>query len=95
MQAGAKVGLQSWVRKTHSLFLYYHLLIIVLFSIWTTVNLLLPHPVYVFSSFEYFTRSKSLCYRKNVYRYSPFQFVLKGEIYLKIKTKINRTDDIL
>ena len=29
-----------------SLFLYYYLLIIVLFSIQTTVNLLLPHPVF-------------------------------------------------
>ena len=41
----AKVGLQLWVCKTQSLFLCYDLLIIVLFSIWTTVNLLLPHPV--------------------------------------------------
>ena len=29
----------------HSLFLYYYLLIIALFSTQTTVNLLLPHPV--------------------------------------------------
>ena len=41
MQGGAKVGLQSWLQK-QSLFLYYYLLIIVLFSIQTTVNLLVP-----------------------------------------------------
>ena len=34
----------------HSLFLYYCLLIIVLFSIWTTVNLLLPFKDEQFSS---------------------------------------------
>ena len=32
----------------HSLFLYYDLLIIILFSIQTTINLLLPHPVFVY-----------------------------------------------
>ena len=42
----AKVGVQLWVCKTQSSFVYYYWLIIVLFSIWTTVNLLLPHPVY-------------------------------------------------
>ena len=40
-----KVGLQLWVCETQSLFLCSYLLIIVLFSIRTTVNLLEPHSV--------------------------------------------------
>ena len=40
IQGGAKVGLQLWVHETIIV-----LLITVLFSIWTTLNLLLPHPV--------------------------------------------------
>ena len=43
IQGGTKVGLQFQV----SLFLYY-LLIVVLLSIQTTVNLLLPHLVHMF-----------------------------------------------
>ena len=39
---GGVKGLQLWVHET-TFFLCYYLLIIVLFSIWTTVNLLLPH----------------------------------------------------
>ena len=35
MQGVTEVGLQFWVRKTQSLFLYSYLLITVLFSIWT------------------------------------------------------------
>ena len=46
LQGGAKAGLQLRVCKMQSLFLYYCLLIIVLFPIWTTVNLLSPHIVY-------------------------------------------------
>ena len=42
---GTKVG-YSCEYTEHSLFLYCYLWIIVLFSIWTTVNLLLPRPVY-------------------------------------------------
>ena len=45
MQGGAKVGLQLWGHETQSLILYYYLLIIVFF-IQTTVNFLLPYPVY-------------------------------------------------
>ena len=41
IQGGGKVGL----RETWSLFLFYYILITVLFYVWTTVNLLLPHPV--------------------------------------------------
>ena len=40
---GGKVGLQLYVK--HSLYLYYYLLIIALFSIQATVNLLLPHGI--------------------------------------------------
>ena len=47
IQGGAKAGLQLWVHKTQSLFLYYYLLIIVLFPIQTTVNHLLLHPAYL------------------------------------------------
>ena len=36
------------VVSLQSLFLYYYLLITVLFSIWTSVNLLLPHPILEF-----------------------------------------------
>ena len=43
IQGGPKVGLQLYVKD--SLFLYYYLLIIVLFSMQTTLNLLFPHPV--------------------------------------------------
>ena len=50
MQGGAKVGLQLWVHETQSLFLYYYLLIIVLFPIWTTANLLLFQPVYPYNA---------------------------------------------
>ena len=46
-----KVGLLSWVHKTQSWFLcYYYLLMIALSSIWTTVNLFLPHPVFFWTS---------------------------------------------
>ena len=45
IQGGAKLGLQLWACETHSVFLYYYLLIIV-FSIQATVNLLLPHSVF-------------------------------------------------
>ena len=48
LQGGAKVGLQLWVSETRNLFLYYYLLIIVLFSLWTTVNLLCP-TLYMYS----------------------------------------------
>ena len=44
IQGGAKVGLQLWVCKTQ--FILVLLFINILFSMWTTVNLLLPHPVY-------------------------------------------------
>ena len=47
MQGWAKVSLALWVWETQSLFLYYYLLIIVFFSTQTTLNLLLPHPVYL------------------------------------------------
>ena len=45
IQGWAKADLQLWVHETQSLFLYYYLLNIVLFSIWTAANLLLPTPV--------------------------------------------------
>ena len=41
LQGWTKVDLQLWEWEAQSLFLYYYSLIIVLFSIWTTVNLLL------------------------------------------------------
>ena len=41
-QGGAEVGLQLWVRQTEFILI---LLFIEFFSLWTTVNLLLPHPV--------------------------------------------------
>ena len=44
IQGRAKVGSQLWVCKTQGLFLCY-LLILVLFSMQTAINLLLPHPV--------------------------------------------------
>ena len=44
MQGGAKVGLWLWICES---LLYYYLLIIVLFSIRTTVNPLLPHSVFI------------------------------------------------
>lgn len=44
-QGVAKVGSQLQVQHK-SLFLHYYLRIIVLFSVRTTVNLRLPHPVY-------------------------------------------------
>ena len=44
IQGGTKGGLQLYVG--HSLFLHYYLLIIVLFSIRTTVNLHFLHPLY-------------------------------------------------
>ena len=43
VQGGAKVGLQLGVCETQSLFLYYYVLVIVLFSTCKTVHLLLPH----------------------------------------------------
>ena len=48
IQGGAKVGLQLWVRETQCLFLCYYLLVIVSFSIWATINLLLPYPVIIY-----------------------------------------------
>ena len=45
-----KGGSQLWVGKIQSLFLHYCLLIIVLFSIQTTVNLLFPPPCVLFES---------------------------------------------
>ena len=45
MHDGTEVGLQLWVHKTQSSFCYY-VSIIVLFSIWTTINLLLPQPMF-------------------------------------------------
>ena len=46
IQCGTKVGLQMWVCKTQFIlvlaFINYY--IIILFCIWTTVNLLLSHP---------------------------------------------------
>ena len=44
IQGGAKVGLQLWGCKMQSLSLYYCVLVIVVFSIQTTVKVLLPHP---------------------------------------------------
>ena len=46
IQGGARVGLQLWVCETQ--FILVLLLIIVSFSIWTTVNLFLPHPIYTY-----------------------------------------------
>ena len=48
IQEWAKVGLQLQVYRAQTLFLHYYLLIIVLFSIQTTVNLLLPIPIYTY-----------------------------------------------
>ena len=62
IQNEAKVSLQFWVHETQSLFLYYYLLVIVLFSIQTTVHILLPQSVSlwdsVFSYFGYIPGSK-------------------------------------
>ena len=69
----AKVGLQLWIHKTQSLFLYYYLLIIVLFSIWTTVNLLLTNPV--------FSPSLWLNYFYGVFLYQIFLFYIVKSIY--------------
>ena len=46
IQWWAKEGLQFYVHKTQSLFLYPYVLIIILLSIQTTLNPLLPHPAY-------------------------------------------------
>ena len=47
--------------QTRSLFLYCYLLIIVLSSIRTAVNLLLPHPVYVCIYFHWFLNVVLIC----------------------------------
>ena len=44
LQRGAKVGLHLWVHEIQ--FISVLLLIIVVFSLWTIVNLLLPNPVF-------------------------------------------------
>ena len=46
VQGEAKVGLQLWICEHSLFFMCCYLLMLVLFSIQTTVNLPLPHPVY-------------------------------------------------
>ena len=56
-----------WVCKTQSLFLYY-LWIIVLFSIQTTVNLLLPHLVHILVMQVTLTSFNFICFNVNMTR---------------------------
>ena len=70
IQVGAK-GLWLWDHKTQNLFLYYYSLIIILFSIWTTVNLLLPHLLYHYAK------------EQSVFKKAVFNFVQMFEMWVK------------